>query len=84
MLVIAEDRIREVKMTLQVLPWSRSVERTNLNKFLESLALKWEGEAHILLNWPNTPDRDFQIAQLRRCARELRIAVRSRKLIGGT
>ena len=70
-------------MSLQLLPVSRPVARTDPSKFLESLALKWEREAHILLNWPNTPDRDFQIAQLRRCARELRVAVRSRKLIQG-
>ncbi len=70
-------------MALQVLPWSRPLVGTDLSRFLESLALKWEGEAHMLLNWPNTPDRDFQIAQLKRCARELRVAVKSRKLVDG-
>lgn len=71
-------------MALQVMAGLRPVAGSDLSKFLDSLALKWESEAHALCNWPNTPERDFQIAQLKRCAYELRVAVRSRKLLNGT
>ncbi len=71
-------------MALQLVVGSRPVAGSDLTKFLDSLALKWENEAYVLRNWPNTPERDFQIAQLKRCAYELRVAVRSKRLVNGT
>ena len=83
MLLEGCDVQKEAKVALQVMAWSRPVAGSDLSKFLDSLALKWENEAHLLRNWPNTPDRDFQIAQLKRCAYELRVAIRSRRLVNG-
>lgn len=68
-------------MALQINLWPRPVAGSELGLTLRELARKWESEAIMLENWPCTPTRDFQIAQLKRCARELRASIKKRQLV---